>query len=39
LGLALARRWARLLGGELNLRWDKGEPGACFRLALPFPAE
>jgi signal transduction histidine kinase len=34
LGLALARRWARLLGGELTLRPPTGE-GACFRLMLP----
>jgi signal transduction histidine kinase len=34
LGLALARRWARLLGGELTLRPPAGG-GACFRLTLP----
>ncbi len=33
LGLALARSWARLLGGELTLR--PGAGGACFRLSLP----
>jgi signal transduction histidine kinase len=32
LGLALARRWATLLGGRLILR---PAPGACFRLELP----
>jgi signal transduction histidine kinase len=32
LGLALARRWARLLGGLLTLR--SGSRGACFRLEL-----
>lgn len=37
LGLALARRWARLLGGELTLR--PAACGACFRLALPAEAE
>ena len=36
LGLALARRWARLLGGELTLRPTAG--GACFRLSLPAAA-
>ena len=34
LGLALARRWARLLGGELSLRSTAG--GACFLLHLPL---
>jgi signal transduction histidine kinase len=33
LGLALARRWARLLGGKLDLR--PSSCGACFRLELP----
>ena len=33
LGLALARSWARLLGGDLTLRPTAG--GACFRLNLP----
>ena len=32
LGLALARRWARLLGGQLTLQ--KADRGACFRLEL-----
>lgn len=36
LGLALARRWARLLGGELRLRPMAG--GASFRLQLPAEA-
>ncbi len=36
LGLALAERWARLLGGRLSLRPVNGEAGACFRLELPF---
>jgi len=35
LGLALARRWAKLLGGKLTLRAPV-EGGACFRLALPL---
>ena len=34
LGLALARRWARLLGGELTLR--STADGACFLLQLPL---
>jgi signal transduction histidine kinase len=33
LGLALARRWTRLLGGRLTL--CDGTVGACFRVALP----
>jgi signal transduction histidine kinase len=33
LGLALAQRWARLLGGSLTLR--PVTQGACFRLELP----
>jgi signal transduction histidine kinase len=37
LGLALARRWARLLGGRLTLT-APAEGGACFRLELPPPA-
>ncbi len=36
LGLALARRWARLLGGRLRL-WPGQGGGACFRLELPLP--
>ncbi len=35
LGLALARRWAGLLGGELTLRPAAAGGGACFRLSLP----
>jgi signal transduction histidine kinase len=38
LGLALARRWARLLGGRLTLQPPSAEGGACFRLQLPFRA-
>ncbi|HZT83204.1 MAG TPA: HAMP domain-containing sensor histidine kinase, partial [Gemmataceae bacterium] len=34
LGLALARRWARLLGGRLTLRGGLG--GACFLFELPL---
>jgi signal transduction histidine kinase len=34
LGLALAQRWAGLLGGQLVLR--PGTEGACFRLELPL---
>jgi signal transduction histidine kinase len=35
LGLALARRWARMLGGKLTLQPAPAEGGACFRLTLP----
>ncbi len=35
LGLALAQRWARLLGGTLTL-CSPAEGGACFRLELPL---
>ena len=35
LGLALAQRWARLLGGKVSLRSSQRCPGACFRLELP----
>ncbi len=35
LGLALAQRWARLLGGQLSLR-QSGDAGACFQLELPL---
>ncbi|MCP4249856.1 MAG: HAMP domain-containing histidine kinase [bacterium] len=35
LGLALAQRWAQLLGGKLELRTDRDEsPGACFCLTI-----
>jgi signal transduction histidine kinase len=34
LGLALAARWARLLGGTLELAPTSTEGGACFRLVL-----
>jgi signal transduction histidine kinase len=37
LGLALARRWARLLGGRLTLRSGPDGIGACFRLELSLP--
>ena len=37
LGLALAHRWARLLGGKLTLcRGSDKTPGACFRFELPL---
>ena len=36
LGLALAKRWAHLLGGRLTLAATPAEGGACFRLELPF---
>ena len=36
LGLALAHRWAKLLGGDLKLiQPGKRTAGACFRLAIP----
>jgi signal transduction histidine kinase len=35
LGLALAQRWAQLLGGRLSLQ-SVSEGGACFRLELPL---
>lgn len=35
LGLALAQRWARLLGGQLTCCSGQNGAGACFRLALP----
>jgi signal transduction histidine kinase len=35
LGLALARRWARMLGGRLSLGGGEDGVGACFRLELP----
>jgi signal transduction histidine kinase len=35
LGLALARRWTRLLGGHLTLHPAREHPGACFRVKLP----
>jgi signal transduction histidine kinase len=35
LGLALAERWARLLGGHLTLCAGPEGGGACFRLELP----
>jgi signal transduction histidine kinase len=35
LGLALARRWASLLGGSLSLSPGQDYAGACFRLELP----
>jgi signal transduction histidine kinase len=34
LGLALAVRWARLLGGRLHVRPGAGDVGACFQLRL-----
>ncbi len=36
LGLALAQRWARLLGGKLTLQAAAESAGACFRLELPL---
>jgi signal transduction histidine kinase len=35
LGLALARRWAGMLGGRLDLCKGEHGGGACFRLELP----
>jgi signal transduction histidine kinase len=36
LGLALAQRWAQLLGGRLTLCSSPERTGACFRLELPL---
>jgi two-component system sensor histidine kinase KdpD len=36
LGLALAQRWARLLGGKLLLCNRQENAGACFRMQLPL---
>jgi signal transduction histidine kinase len=36
LGLALAQRWARLLGGKLRLCDRSDSAGACFRVELPL---
>jgi signal transduction histidine kinase len=36
LGLALAQRWAKLLGGQLSLRSCTSPQGACFQLELPL---
>jgi signal transduction histidine kinase len=38
LGLALARRWTRLLGGWLTLGDAPEGGGACFRISLPVRA-
>jgi two-component sensor histidine kinase len=38
LGLALARRWVRLLGGRLTLVSNPSHGGACFRVELPSTA-
>jgi signal transduction histidine kinase len=35
LGLALAKRWAAMLGGRLDVRRGTCAGGACFRLELP----
>ncbi|HEV3145365.1 MAG TPA: HAMP domain-containing sensor histidine kinase [Gemmataceae bacterium] len=35
LGLALARRWAGMLGGKVEYRKGECAGGACFRLELP----
>jgi signal transduction histidine kinase len=35
LGLALALRWGRLLGGRLTVAEGRDHAGACFRLELP----
>jgi signal transduction histidine kinase len=36
LGLALADRWARLLGGRLRLQPGREGVGACFQITLPL---
>jgi signal transduction histidine kinase len=38
LGLDLAQRWARLLGGKLTVHSAEASTGACFRLELPLEA-
>jgi signal transduction histidine kinase len=38
LGLALAHRWAKLLGGNLTLHCRPGKVGACFRFELAWHA-
>ncbi len=38
LGLALAQRWTRLLGGRLAHADAPQGGGACFRVMLPFRA-
>jgi signal transduction histidine kinase len=35
LGLALARRWTQLLGGQLTLLPGSSGCGACFHVELP----
>ncbi len=35
LGLALATRWASLIGGRLSLQAGEGGVGACFRVSVP----
>jgi signal transduction histidine kinase len=35
LGLALAQKWARLLGGNISVTVGQSKPGACFRVELP----
>ncbi|HVK08894.1 MAG TPA: HAMP domain-containing sensor histidine kinase [Gemmataceae bacterium] len=35
LGLALATRWARYIGGTLSVGAGPGDVGACFRLEVP----
>jgi signal transduction histidine kinase len=37
LGLALAKRWTRLIRGQLELVDRPARSGACFRLTLPTP--
>ena len=36
LGLYLARIWARLLGGDVELMWSKPGDGSLFRIILPY---
>jgi signal transduction histidine kinase len=35
LGLALATRWASMIGGRLSVKPGAGNVGACFRLEIP----
>ena len=36
LGLYLARIWARLLGGDVELVWSRSGEGSLFRIILPY---
>lgn len=38
LGLVLSKRFANLMGGDVNLLWSRAGEGSCFRLELPLNA-